>query len=73
MRAINEEILPWLLSVPKQTISRRTVYRWLKRLGFTPKVKKKGVYINGHEREDVIEYRTKIFLPLIQEFDQLTI
>jgi hypothetical protein len=70
---VNQDLLPRLLSVLKKAILRRTSYRWLLRLGFTPKESKKGVYVDGHEREDVVEYRTKIFLPEIQGFDRLTV
>jgi hypothetical protein len=35
----------------------RTARRWLKQLGFNWRDIKKGVYFDGHEREDVIEYR----------------
>ena len=53
---INQDLLPRLLSVPKKASSRRTSYRWLLRLGFTLKESKKRVYVDGHKREDVIEY-----------------
>ena len=38
-------------------INDRTAVRWLYLLGFEPISSKKGVYIDGHERSDVIEYR----------------
>lgn len=28
---------------------------------------KKGAYVDGHEREDVVAYRNDVFLPKIQE------
>jgi hypothetical protein len=31
-------------------------------MGFEYKNVKKGVFIDGHEREDVVEYRNNIFL-----------
>ena len=43
------------------SISERTAARWLHQLGFEPASTKKGVYINGHERSDVVEYR-KLYL-----------
>lgn len=56
-------------------IRTRTARRWLNRLGFTWKDVRKGVFIDGHEREDVVEYR-KVFLdaihsmlPYMVEFD----
>ena len=39
--------LPWTISV-------RTAIRWLHHLGFHPQSHKKGVYVDGHEREDVV-------------------
>ena len=40
-----------------RTISVRTANRWLHNLGFTPKSHKKGLYVDGHEREDVVKSR----------------
>ena len=42
-------------------ITNRTAVRWLQILGFDVVSSKKGVYIDGHERSDVVEYR-KIYL-----------
>jgi len=50
-------------------ISRATSYRWLRRLGFYTSESKKGVYIDGHEREDVVRYRQDVFLPKMKELD----
>ena len=50
-------------SIP-DTISIRTgktARRWLHKLGFDPCSTRKGVYIDGHERSDVVEYR-KLYL-----------
>ena len=41
-------------------ISLRTAVRWLHHLGFKPVSHKKGVYIDGHEREDVVRHRNKL-------------
>ena len=41
-------------------ISLRTAIRWLHHLGFKPVSHKKGVYIDGHEREDVIRHRESL-------------
>ena len=35
-------------------LSKIATYKWLNRLGFYATKEKKGVYIDGHEREDVI-------------------
>lgn len=36
-----------------------TATRWLHRLGYRPKSHKKGTYVNGHERQDGIDYCSK--------------
>ena len=44
-----------------QYVSDCTARRWLLQLGFEPASTKKGVFIDGHERSDVVEYR-KLYL-----------
>ncbi len=44
-------------------IRSRIAQNWLKRMGFSYNRVTKGVYIDGHERADVVEYRDQIFLP----------
>jgi hypothetical protein len=57
-------------------ITSRTARRWLIILGFTWKDIKKGVFFDGHEREDVVEYRTQFLqameemLPYMVEFNE---
>jgi hypothetical protein len=48
--------------VHEKGISIRTAIRWLGKLGWIYSRDKKG-YVDGHEREDVVEYREKIFIP----------
>ena len=43
------------------SITPRTARKWLHNLGFSPKSSKKGLYSDGHEWNDVVEYR-KLFL-----------
>ena len=38
----------------------RTAVRWLHHLGFKPVSHKKGIYIDGHEQEDVVKDLLKI-------------
>jgi hypothetical protein len=64
---INTEILPRLLVLAGKGILRATTYNWLQRLGFYKSESKKGVYVDGHEREDVIRYRQEVFLPKMEE------
>ncbi len=42
-----------------------TAQCWLYKLGWWCTELKKGVYMDGHERPDVIEYCINIFLPLM--------
>lgn len=46
--------------------SSRTARRWLAKLGFEYRSVRKGVYVDGHEREDVVAYRAE-FLSRLQE------
>src|SRR5215467_14158968 len=48
--------------VREKGISIPTATRWLGKLGWIYSRDKKG-YVDGHEREDVVEYREKIFIP----------
>lgn len=45
-------------------IRSRTARKWLNRLGYKWKEVQKGVFFDGHRREDVVEYR-KTFLDKI--------
>jgi len=47
----------------KQALSGRLARAWLLKLGWNWKEVKKGVYQDGHEREDVKAYRQDVFLP----------
>jgi hypothetical protein len=55
------------VSQAEEIVSMRTTYRWLKVLGFKKGTHKKSVYVDGHERADVVEYRKKF----LQEFDEV--
>src|SRR5277367_5069173 len=43
----------------KKKISVRTAQRWLHRMGWCYRRKQNGMSVDGHEREDVVEYREK--------------
>lgn len=47
----------------------RTARRWLHKLSWRYRQKKKGMYIDGHEREDVTEYR-KGFVERWKEYEK---
>jgi hypothetical protein len=52
------------------TISEPTAQRWLKfRLGYQCKEARRGIYIDGHERPDVINER-KEFIKELDRYDQ---
>jgi hypothetical protein len=41
----------------RKSISLRTAQRWLHKMGWRYGKKKNGMYVDGHERPDVVEYR----------------
>lgn len=47
----------------EKKISERTAQRYLNILGYRWSTPKKGQYADGHERDDVVFYREKVFLP----------
>ena len=60
---INTDLLPNSHLPPgfPCSITPRTARKWLHDLGFSPRQYIKGLYFDGHEREDVTEYR-RIYL-----------
>lgn len=72
---IVEDILPVIeptdnkATLPRSTISFRTARRWLRKLGYLRHTSKKGVYVDGHERPDVVESR-KLFLQTMEEYQR---
>ncbi|KAF9503439.1 hypothetical protein BS47DRAFT_1374479 [Hydnum rufescens UP504] len=60
-----------LISVLLSRIHYQTVRpsRWMFKLGFRQTTLRKGVYMDGHECEDVVRYRNEIFLPAIAKFE----
>ena len=48
--------LTWV-GVCKPMIAERTAQDWLKKLNWRYEEKKSGMYIDGHEQEDVVEYQ----------------
>ena len=67
--ALNASILLGLGFVLKNPLSERTARRWLIKLGWRRTVVRKGVYMDGHEREDVVKYRQEVFLPVMKKFE----
>ena len=63
MKQVNDHILPSLgLDSGGQKISEDTACRWLAKLGYELKEVKKGIYVDGHEREDVVAYQKEFLI-----------
>ena len=72
-RALNEQILPMLGYQLKKGLSERTARRWLVKLGWRRTKLKKGVYMDGHERPDVVKYRQDDFLPKMASYERFMV
>ncbi|KZP16947.1 hypothetical protein FIBSPDRAFT_678054, partial [Athelia psychrophila] len=68
-QALHEVIFPDLNISQQSPLSECTARRWLIKLGWCRTVVRKGVYMDGHERSDVVKYRQEVFLPAILEFE----
>ncbi|KIK60532.1 hypothetical protein GYMLUDRAFT_135909, partial [Collybiopsis luxurians FD-317 M1] len=67
--ALNLEILPSLGIQCQCPLCEQTACHWLLALGWQLTVLQKGVYMDGHKRWDVVEYRGKVFLPAMAEYE----
>ena len=67
---LNDIILPSLGIFPSKPLCERTARRWLVKLGWQRTTIKKGVYLDGHERSDVVKYRQDEFLPQMLEYER---
>jgi hypothetical protein len=47
----------------KKTITERTAWNWLKKMGYRWKLEPYGQYVDGHEWKDVTDYCQNTFLP----------
>ncbi|KAF7350762.1 hypothetical protein MSAN_01637300 [Mycena sanguinolenta] len=56
----------------KNGISLRTAQRWMQRMEYRWTKEPKGMYSDGHEREDVVDYRQNRFLPRWAELSKYT-
>ena len=50
----------------QDTLSRGTSVKWLQKMGYKLQDVRKGVYKDGHERADVVQYRQESFLPTLK-------
>lgn len=66
---VNIVIAPALGLPVGSTITERTAISWLHKLGYRCRGTSKGMYFDGHERPDVIEYRSK-FLALLTDLER---
>ena len=62
---LNEHILPLLRHTLKNMLSECTAQQWLIKLGLRNKHLGQGVYMDGYEQPDVVEYQNNTFLPLM--------
>ena len=64
---INEELLPNATLAPgfPRRVSIETARCWLHELGFSVMRAQKGTFVDGHEREDVVEYRNKFIRRMV--------
>ena len=60
---VNKSLLPNSTIAPgfPRKIGMETSRKWLHEMGFEVLTPRKGIFIDGHEQEDVVEYR-KVFL-----------
>ena len=59
----------WIHTTYGQNVCNETARSWLHNLGFSQLHHQKGVYFDGHDREDVVEYRNE-FLTKLAELDK---
>lgn len=64
-----QHLVTWMKETYKVDISISTASLWLHDLGFVHKQYSKGVYFDGHEREDVVDDR-KAYLTQLQSYDK---
>ena len=68
---VNDVILPALGIDTTVTISEPTARRWLRfKLGYQCKEAKKGLYVDGHERPDVIKERKEFLDQIFNRFER---
>ncbi|KAG1833187.1 hypothetical protein EV424DRAFT_1533309 [Suillus variegatus] len=68
-RYIESEIFPHIHLKVGHGISLSTAHHWLYHEGFRYMSHKKGLYFDGHDWPDTVEYRQKVFLPAMKEFE----
>ena len=66
-QCVNEELLPNATLSPgfPRRVSIETARCWLHELGFSVMRAQKGTFVDGHERDDVVEYRNKFIRRMV--------
>ena len=67
-RYMELELFPRIHLKVGKGVSLETARQFLRKEGFQFMEHKKGLYYDGHERPDVVEYRQKVFLPAMEEY-----
>ncbi len=68
--SLNTQILLTLRYPPTKTLSECTARQWLIKLGWRRTMLKKGIYMDGHERPDVIDCWMNTFLLLMAQYEK---
>ena len=63
------ELFPRIHLKVGRGVSLSTARRWLRREGFGYISHKKGLYFDGHDRDDVVAYRQNIFIPTFKSYE----
>ncbi len=63
---INEEVLPDLNDGLSVKLSERTIIRWMKIFGHNYRKATKRVYMDGHERDDVVACRGQFLAKMVE-------
>ena len=50
-------------------LNKRTIYNWLRRLGYKYKTNGKGFYTDGHERPETVKYREEFVKKYLNEYE----
>jgi hypothetical protein len=66
---LNNHLLATIPDAPVK-ISLNTARRWMIYLGFHAHKTGKNYYVDGHEREDVVQYREQVYLPQMLEYER---
>ena len=59
----------WVAHTWGHEVHEETARQWLHKLGFKQKSTGKGVYFDGHERDDVVSARNE-YLDILDDVDQ---